>query len=169
MKFVFPLILIVLLVGGCTSHQKDASDYGKDIAALEEIFPLLEADKVAAFRYQDWCKVLSYTRGSFANTTQSTCTYLAPTTPKAFDTTAENDLRHIWENVKSTGSGVYVISDIRFDASGKLVYAEFDCSRDFVRQRYVFDPGYTLPADWPNERWHTRINADWYYIHEDWN
>ena len=145
------------------------STYTKDTAALEQIFPVFEADQVTAFRYQDWCKVISYTRGSFANTPQSTCTYLATETPEVFDFAAEEDLARIWQEVKSTRSDVYVISNIQFDATGNLMYAEFDASSGFVRQRYVFGPKYTLPEDFADERWHTSINADWYYIHEDWN
>ncbi len=168
MKSVWPILLIGLLCG-CAGHKKQASDYAQDTAALEEIFPVLEASEVTAFRYQDSCKVLSYTRGSFANPNESTCIYAATETPEVFDIAAEDDLENIWQQVKSTRSGVYIISDIQFDAADKLIYGEFDCSGGFTRQRYVFDPGYTLPEDLPGERWHTRIDDDWYYINEDWN
>jgi len=39
----------------------------------------------------------------------------------------------------------------------------------FERRSYVYQPGYTLPADIPNELWHTRISDNWYRVDEDWN
>lgn len=162
-------LAILLLLSGCGEETKSSTSYSKDTAALRTVFPVLESDQVAAFRYQDWCKVLEYSRGSFANTTQSTCTYIASGSPTPFDSTAEADLERIWKKVKSTGAGVYVISNVHFDATGKLVRGKFDCSSAFVRQSYVYEPGYTLPDDLPNERWHVRVDSDWYYVQEDWN
>lgn len=162
-------ILMAAILAGCSGGKKSPFSHTSDTKSLEKIFSVLEADRVTAIRYQDWCKVISYKRGSFANVTDSTCTYVATGTTAAFDSTAESDLERIWKKVNSTGTGVFVISDVQFNSSGELIHGEFECSSGFTPQRYVFDPGYHLPADLPNERWHTRINSDWYYILEDWN
>lgn len=163
------MIVIAALLAACGGGKKGSFSHTSDTTALEKIFSVLEADRVTAFRYQDWCKVISYTRGSFANATESTCTYVATGTPTVFDPIAESDLERIWKEVIATGTGVYVISNVQFDPSGGLIHGEFDCSSGFTRQRYIYDPGYSLPADLPNERWHTRIDNAWYYILEDWN
>ena len=53
--------------------------------------------------------------------------------------------------------------------TGDLAYAEFHFSNGFGRQRYVYHPGYTLPADLSYERWHTRIDDNWYHRRDDGN
>jgi len=163
------LLGICMLMIGCGGGAKSPSSFSRDTAAIEKLFPVLEADQVTALRYQDWCKVIRYQKGAYASSRQSTCAYLAGTDPKEFDSAAKADLERIWGDVKASKAGVILISEVRFDGSGRLVRAEFDCSEGFVRQRYVYDPGYSLPSDIPNERWHTAIDGDWYYIREDWN
>ncbi|MBE9030517.1 hypothetical protein IQ266_12325 [filamentous cyanobacterium LEGE 11480] len=168
-KFLSLLLSIVLLTG-CATSAKDPSRHAPDTVALAKLLPVLEKNKVTNFHYQDWCKLLSYKRGSFVKTPEPDYCRAQPSeTPKAFSTKAEADFEQMWQQVKLTRSGVYVISDIRYDAAGKIVYAEFDCTHEFVRQRYVYEPGYKLAADLPHERWNTKINANWYYVREDWN
>lgn len=163
------LFVAIALLEDCSGSGRNTPDHLEDTRALQKIFPILEADQVTAFRYQDWCKLISYSRGSFANSAEPTCVFMAVGTPNPLDAKAEIDLDRLWKEVRSTRSGVYVISEIRYNPTGKLIRGEFDCSSGFVRARYVFDPGYTLPHDLPGERLHTKINADWYHIREDWN
>lgn len=161
------LFVAMALLEDCSGSEGHTSDHLENTRALQKAFPILEADQVTAFRYQDWCKVISYSRGSFANSTEATCVFMVVETPNPFDAEAEIDLDRIWKEVRSTRSGVFIISEIRYNPTGKLIRGEFDCSSGFVRSRYVFDPGYTLPDDLPGERLHTKINAEWYHISED--
>ena len=133
---------------------------------MEKLFPSLEADQVTAFRYQDWCQILGYKRGAFGFSTEGDLPRPATRNAANFDTTARSDLERIWKDIKASGTGVYFIEEIEFDASGRVNYGVFHCGGG---QRYVFDPGFTLPADIPNERWHTKVDSDWYYVLEEWN
>lgn len=165
----FHLPIVALLLTSCDSPTSRAPEFSEDTEALRDTFPYLESDKITAFRHQDWCKVLSYDRGSFTSTISQNCTYISASPPAPFDAEASADLEKIWKLVRSTDTGVYLISKVRYDAYGHVVFGEFDFSSDFVRRRYVFDPGYKLPTDIPNERRHQIIDGDWYYIQEDWN
>ncbi|MGV3659265.1 MAG: hypothetical protein ACO1TE_03750 [Prosthecobacter sp.] len=162
-------ILTAMLVWPLDSRGRIEEDYPQDVQALQRAFPLLEADKVTAIRHQDWCQVLGYARGNFANTTTTTCCFIVEEPRNMFDEQARADLERIWKEIQATQSGVFEIARIRYGPTGKLIFAEFDCSSGFSRERYVFDPGHTLPADVPAERLHTKINADWYHVREDWN
>lgn len=163
------LMMSVLLIGDCGSGGRHDRSHASDAQALQKLFPTLEGDGVTAFRYQDWCKVISYKRGHFANTTEPSCIFMATATPNPFDEQAKTDLERIWNSVRSTRVGVFQIADLRYDPAHRLNYGVFDFSSGFVRERYVFDPGYKLPEDEPGERLHTRINDKWYHIREDWN
>lgn len=163
------LILSIPLLDDWDGDRKSNRSHAEHTEALRKLFPVLEADRVTALRYQDWCKVISYSRGSFANTNESNCIYVATDPPKPFDAQAEADLERLWQRVRSSKAGVFEISEIKFSTSGGLIHGRFDFSSTFVRDHYVFSPGYTLPADVPGERLHARIDADWYHIVEDWN
>ena len=160
------LIVIAVFICGCGSSKKTASDYARDTAELRKLFPILEADQVTGLRYQYWCEVLAYKRGVFAHSTEGDPPRPATRDARRFDPTASADLERIWKRVKSSGAGVFLIENIKFDASGRVEYGEFRCGGS---QQYIFDPGYTLPADIPNEVWHTKFDSDWYYVLEDWN
>ena len=168
MKFI-ALFLLCGLLCGCGGTKKTAVNHAHDTAGLEKIFSTLESERVTALRHQDWCQVLGYKRGMFCHSTEGNRPHPATRDAIGFDATAKSDLERIWKKVQDAKVGVLLISDIEFDASGHVKRGEFDCSSGFVRQRYVFDPGYTLPADMPNQMWHTRIDSDWYYVLEDWN
>jgi hypothetical protein len=168
-KKLIRLFLLCGLLSGCSGTKKTTADHARDTAALESIFPTLESDRVTGLRNQDWCQVLGYKRGMFCHSTQGNRPHPATRDAVAFDATARLDLERIWKTVNGSDVEILLISDIEFDASGHLKRGEFDCSEGFVRQRYVFHPGYTLPADMPNQQWHTRVDSDWYYVLEDWN
>lgn len=162
-------LLVGLLLGGCNDPKKNAADHPRDTAKLQTILPLLETDRVTYLRSQDWCRVIDYRRGLFGSSTEGHPPVPGRTPPAAFDPAAQADLDRIWQAVETTDTGVYMISEVRFDESGRFLYGEFDCGAGFVSQHYVYDPGHTVPADLPHERWHTAIDANWYYVQEDWN
>jgi hypothetical protein len=163
------LIAIAAIISSCGKSEKTASDYVRDTTALETLFPLLEGDQVTAIRHQDWCQVIGYKRGVFVHSTDGERPHPATRDATDFDPTAKSDLERIWKRIEASGTGVYIISDVKFNASGRVIHGEFDCGGNFIQQSYVFDPGYSLPTDLHNQRWHTKINNDWYFILEDWN
>ncbi|MDB2673760.1 hypothetical protein N9Y81_02265 [Akkermansiaceae bacterium] len=166
MKQILLFLVTSVLVIGCSEPKKTPSDHSRDTQSLEKLFPILETDQVTAFRYQDWCQVIQYNRGSFAHSTEGEPPRPATRGATDFDPKARADLESVRKQVESTGTGVFFIEEIKFDVSGRVQYGEFHCGDG---QRYIFDPGYTLPADIPNERWHTKVDSDWYYVLESWN
>ena len=166
MKQICLFIFTAVFVTSCGEPRKTPSDHSRDTKSLEKLFPVLETDQVTAFRYQDWCQVIGYKRGSFAHSTEGDPPRPATRDATDFDPTARAVLETVWKQLESSGTGVFFIEGIKFDAPGRVNYGEFHCDGG---QRYVFDPGYTLPGDIPNERWHTRVDSDWYYVLESWN
>lgn len=155
-----------LLVVGCADPAKSPAEHARDTAALSKVLPALEAKQVTRLRYQEGSRVLDYPRGFFAEVADSDRT---PRSSISFDATARSDLEALWESIEATGTGVFLVDEARYDGNGRLEYAEFHCSKGFVSQRYVYEPGYTLPKDLSQERWHTAIDDDWYYRRDDWN
>ena len=159
--------LLSTLLLGCSDPAKSPAEQARDTAALTKVIPVLEAQLVTRFRYQDGSKVLEYKRGLFAELTGGNAQ--APRSSIPFDSSAKSDLESLWGTIHATKTNVFVISEASYDSTGRLAYAEFMCSKGFVSQRYVYHPGHTLPNDLSNERWHTAIDENWYYRRDDWN
>lgn len=158
--------LLATLLLGCADDAKSPAEHSRDTAALTKVIPALEAQQVTTFRYQDGSKVLKYKRGLFAEVTNKSQT---PRSSILFDSTAESDLESLWDTIRATKTDVFLVTEASYDSKGRLTYAEFKCTKGFVVQRYVYHPGYILPADMSHERWHTRIDDNWYYRRDDWN
>lgn len=137
---------------------------------LPKAFDILEKYQVTAYRNQDWCKNIAYSRGRFTNETKSTCTYLLQGAAEPFDGQAHKDFKAIAREIAGSGVGLYSIEAIQYDTSGQLVMARFNLKGLFNRRAYVYAPGYKeLPEDMPHELTYTALNQDWYYVWEDWN
>lgn len=162
--FVCGFLGVVLT--SCTDRPKSPSEHGADTLALAKVIPDLEAQQVATFRYQEKSQLLNYKRGFFGEVDPKSQT---PRSAVPFDSTARSDLESLWKAIQATDTDVFVVADARYDSSGRLAYAEFIGSKGFLSQRYVYHPGHTLPPDLSNERWHTSIDANWYYRRDDWN
>jgi hypothetical protein len=54
-----------------------------------------------------------------------------------------------------------------YDPHGKIRRAEFVLSHG--GSHYVYEPGYKLPTDLPNELEYSSVNQDWYHFWQDWN
>lgn len=132
------------LLAGCDDSTKSPAQHSHDTAALTEIIPDLEAQLVTRFRYQDGSKALNYKRGQFAEVANKSQT---PRSSVPFDSTARSDLESLWGTIRAMNTGVFLIEEANYDTAGRLTYAEFRCSKNNVSQRYVYKPGYTLPAD----------------------
>lgn len=162
--YVCGFLSIFLL--GCADPTKSPAEHSSDTAALKKVIPDLEAQLVTRFRYQDGTKALNYMRGQFAEGANISQT---PRSSVPFDSTARSDLESLWATIRAMNTGVFLIEEATYDSAGRLTHAEFRCSKGNVSQRYVYEPGYTLPADMSRERWHTRIDNNWYYRRDDWN
>lgn len=154
------------LLLGCADPAKSPAEHSSDTAALEKVIPDLEAQLVTRFRYQEGSKALNYRRGQFAEVANKSQT---PRASVPFDSNARSDLESLWGAIRALNTGVFLIEEATYDTAGRLTLAEFRCSKGNVSQRYVYQPGYTLPADMSNERWHTRIDDNWYYRRDDRN
>ncbi len=154
------------LLLGCADPAMSPAEHSGDTAALTKIIPDLEAQLVTRFRYQDGSKALNYKHGQFAEVANTSQT---PRSSVAFNSSARSDLESLWGTIRAMNTGVFLIEEATYDTTGRLTYAEFRCSKGNVSQRYVYEPGYTLPADMSNERLHTRIDNNWYYRRDDWN
>ena len=56
------------------------------------------------------------------------------------------------------------------DDAGNVTRFEFTLRAGaFDRFSYVYDPGAPLPEELPGELEYWRIDADWYFVWEDWN
>ena len=156
--------LFSTVLTGCGDRAKSPAEYSRDTAALTKVIPALEAQLVTRFRYQKGSKVLDYKRGLFA---EGKGLNLRSSSP--FDSTAKSDLESLWETIHATKTAIFSVEEVSYDSTGALTYAEFHFSNGFGRQRYVYHPGYTLPADLSYERWHTRIDDNWYHRRDDGN
>jgi hypothetical protein len=165
-KWVY-LGLSCLLMVGCRAkpsveQQQQQSD------RLFQALPVLRQLQVTDYRHQDWCKNLVYQRGKFSSNPQSTtCNYLFQGTPKAFDSQAEQDFQTVATAIANTGVNILWV-DTKYNPAGNVKQAEFRITDS--PYSYVYSPNYSkLPEDLPNERLHTAINKDWYFVTEDWN
>jgi hypothetical protein len=165
-KYLLLLLVAIIVVSFYYFLVPNAK---REVRKLERIFPILEVYHVEAFRDQDWCSVFEYSRGAYATNVRSTCIYLLNSEPKEFDSVAQADFDIVKNAIeKRVGSNVIIISHIEY-VEGKVKSAVFDYGFFSGFDRLVYNPGYSLPEDIPNEMEHTRINEEWYSVWEDWN
>lgn len=162
--YVCGLLSAVLI--GCGDRAKSPEEHSRDAAALTKVIPTLEAQQITRFRYQKGSKSLEYNRGRFAENTDKS---QIPRASIPFDSTAKSDVKSLWETIHATKSEVFSIAEVSYNSQSHLTYAEFKFRNGVGNHRYVYNPGYTLPSDMSHERWHTRIDDNWYYRRDDWN
>lgn len=165
MRIFFLVVFITTLLSSCSSNP------AIDVYSLEKIFPELEKNKIFAYRFDDWCKVLQYGENNgYATNPKSSCIWpLTSYKVEPFSTEARMILEHIHFSLGWNRPNVVIISNIKY-SNNKISYAEFHLGTAFSREKYVYKPLYEiLPEDLPHERWHTAVNKDWYYVLEDWN
>jgi hypothetical protein len=153
---------------GCNSIS--AQQMQADTAQLSAALPQLEQHQVQAYRHQDWCQNFVYQRGAFSNNIETSTCNLFQAHPQPFDNQAQADFETVTQVLTQTGVRLLYITDLEYDAAGRLQGATFHLQKRPIRSAYVYAPGYVaLPADVPHEQEHIAINADWYYHWEDWN
>jgi len=144
------------------------------VPRLEPSLSTLEALRVTEYRNQDWCKNIGYSGGIFTdNNESSTCNLFGPDVEDedipAFTPEASQAFEEVASALSEKGVSVRIIS-AHFDEEGALIAAAFTIE---AGQRdgwvYAYQPGYEpLPEDIPTQTRYTPINADWYFIWDEW-
>ena len=165
-SFLLPLVLL------CASCGKSDEDHQRNAGALAKVIPILEAEEVRLFMYEDRRKVLGYGRGMFFESDSGKHPFTGEATP--FDATATADFDRIWKQIAATQAEFYLVRRIKRGRGGKITQATFSWGgRGYKtagadQDLYVYSPGYKLPNDMIDrgayDLRHTRINDDWYYI-----
>ncbi len=106
-QFTF-LVLLCALSWSC-NRAKTPADHKADTAALKACFATLEAERVTALRYQDWCRVLEYKGGKFGESDTGRIPAPGGKSNIPFTAEATADLERIWQTLKDTDSGVIQI------------------------------------------------------------
>lgn len=167
-------LVVTVIAGGCvSSSQPDADEMARDVAHLQEAFPVLEELRVRGFRDQDWCRFIEYPPGAFTSdhsAETSTCN-LFDGTPQSFDDAANADFDRVNAALGRTGVSTYLVWWIEYDSAGRMKSAEFDLPAGLGggRWSYIYDRGGSMPEDDLGESVYTKINDDWWFWWEDWN
>lgn len=96
----------------------------RDVGSMPSCFATLEKLQVTAFRNQDWCQNMVYSRGKFSRNTEATCN-LFEGTPVPFDAQAEKDFNVVSQAIRTTGAELHFITGLEYGVDGKLKKAEF--------------------------------------------
>jgi hypothetical protein len=157
-------LLNIVLIGcgrpGTFEHQRD-------VVNLPKVFSTLQNLKVTAYRNQDWCQNVAYTRGKFSGNLKATTCNLFDGTPIPMDARSQQDFQTISNAMATTGVSIHYLS-AKYDASDRLIGAEFNLAT-ICRCSYIYRPRYRLPENMGGEMEFTAINSDWYFVWEDWN
>lgn len=164
-------LLLAITLSACHAAVPDTGQMTRDAHQLEGTFPALEALHVDNFRNQDWCQVLSYAAGSFATSSNPSTCVPSEATPTAFNAKASADFERVKRALGDTGVSIWAIEGIGYDAAGRLTHARFDVvagvSDAFF---YLFDRDNNISKDPnPDTIVTQKINADWWFLSEDWN
>jgi hypothetical protein len=165
------LLLLAMLLGSCAS-KPSFSQKRNDIAKLPNTFPIIE--QLQLVQYGTGAQeIFHYRRGFLSKSGSSRTYYDAEThTQKSFppfDGQAHTDLKALEDAIAKTGVSVTAIRRLKYDAKGKILFAEFHLPSDFAGFHYVYSPNYkTLPTSNRDSKY-SPINQDWYFALEDSN
>lgn len=161
-------LLVGLILFSCRPDPAQVRSQGqRDVDRLSASFSTLEQLQVKFYRNQDWCKNISYPRGSFSDNLESSTCNLFSGKPQPFDGQAQQDFEQVASAIAATNVKLLYILDIKYAADRTLIGAEFTLPSG---HEYVFAPAYkVLPESLPNEREYSPINENWYFIRNDWN
>jgi len=129
-------------------------------ARLQALIPQLENLKLRHYYWATGGRLLEYSRGLYADP-QSAWSRALRSQP--FDAVAERDYQRLVQLLKN---GRVVVMGITHQQR----CWEFQIDRGgFFRISYLYEPGYSLPADQGRERRYQAIDRNWYWLDEDWN
>jgi len=171
---VLVLVFVSMVVVGVMAFRSQWDQDRKPTTPYEDAgksLPVLTAlaqEHVTFLRVQDWCRAYSDDRERRANRLEGTCTIKDGY--KLFDDASEKRFVELQRTLEELPYSVNWIT-IEYGPSGDMRTADLsiDTVNPFRRDSLVYDPGYTLSADIPGGIVSHRIDADWYYLWEDWN
>ena len=157
------LAMLALLAARPSPSAAPLDPRAAAVRALARVIPILRDWKVSAYRNQDWCRNLAYSRGAFADTEFPETCNLFEGQARPFDDRALEDFRRLEDALRSEDVDVLYVNAY-FDRSG-LTSAAFHmadaCARctDLV---YFYEPGYVLSDDVPFVERSIPLTNDWY-------
>ena len=168
-NFVLFVGFSALLLVGCNSIPSTDQQYS-DATNLKLTFPVIE--RLQLVEYGTGAQEqFYYKRGAFS---KSGRTYFDGETRSiksfpAFDAQAQTDLAALEDAINQSGVRVIGISSPRYDAKGRLIFAEFNLPTNFAPLRYVYSPSYGKVPKASHGQQFTPIDRDWYFMVDDWN
>jgi hypothetical protein len=148
--------------------EPDEARQARDAQRLRAVLPVLEKLGVLEYENLDWCRAISLPQGVWTDPAEGCGEYMPM--PAGDVPYARAAFAAFSDTLDHTGVWVNTIR-LTVGAGGKITNAEFHLNGWLFADNYsyVYDPGYTLPEDMPNELVYKRIDSDWYYFWEDWN
>lgn len=147
----------------------DPARQARDTQALRAVLPVLEELRVTGYvNNGGGCHEIEYSGGAFSNRVEDSCLHFL-TKPGEFTPVATAAYDRVTAALE--GSRVWVRTlYAQSDADGKLTGYRFHLAGWLLSSyfTYIYEPGYTLPEDWPGKVTNTRIDSDWYYDRYDW-
>lgn len=168
-SFILIVFLTAVLLISCTSKPSPEQQL-RDVTQLPTCFPVIERLKL--MEYGTGAQEIFHYRRGYLSRSGSRRTYFDGETRTRkpfppFDTQAQKDLAELEGSLAKTGVRVTHISMIRYDARGKLLYAEFSLPSSLAPLRYVYSPNYGEIPDATEGQRFTPINRDWYFMVDD--
>ncbi|KAM3115961.1 hypothetical protein [Phormidesmis sp. 146-33] len=188
------IFLALVTIPVAIARQTKLSE-SQQVEKFKQVFPLIQQQKITAFKDLDWCRTFEYQKGQFTNNNIQKCTYDFDQKQKfrGFDPQAQKDFDQITRSLQDTHKGLLSSPkvqtlDVEFnrDTTPSEQLEEIASARLHVFagdvepickviwscnvKTYVYQPGYRqLPEDLGGEIWHEKINQDWYIEWQDWN
>jgi hypothetical protein len=159
------IIGALLLATGCNQDRATAPS-AEDIASLGSILPILASEKLETFRNLDWCRVLRYGPGAFAESeSPSTCVTFDSTETRQFDSAAAQDFDRFAGAFEEAGVPLTYVG-AEFDGSGHLTHAAFEIACQGCASGVYFFTAPGLPNSVP-EGYFVQVTPEWRWAPDD--
>lgn len=175
LRTLVAIVVVALAAAGCMNQEEPGPTQKARIAeSLAAGLPLLDELGVEAYRDWGWSRSLSYSGGCFATRAEdSLCRSFNGVMSEGrvvdFTFKASRAFSRIQQAFQASGVPVrYVYVDGWSGATEGSVTFYIEAG-SFDRWSYVYDPGYGSLEDYPVEGGTVPINADWFFVWDDWN
>jgi len=134
--------------------------------ALTAVIAEVDALGVTDWRDDDWCRDFVYRGGHFMRSDDPEACSPLDAAAQPFNAAAQADFDRIDQALREAHVPIREVYRASLP-SDELI---FDLrAGSFDRFSYVYDPGYSMPETIEGEWIPTAIDADWYFVWEDWN
>jgi hypothetical protein len=161
------LAVVAFLFAGCIhATEPNADRKARDVAALAAVLPLIDELGVSEWRDDDWCRDFVYDRGHFMTSDEPDDCNPMGGPPEPFNANAQADFDRVAAAFRDAHVPIREIYRPPVDPGT----TDFDLrAGSFDGFSYVHDPGYPPQENIENEWVATPIDANWYFVWEDWN